>query len=105
MPSTSRGLPLLWWMRTASSDFCMWALARPTAHRWTRSWRRWKKQSKDHGGKSMKRSLLIFGLIALFATAAVATDELALPAGTGVKMKLETALSTSTTKVGDGFSG
>jgi hypothetical protein len=52
----------------------------------------------------MRRFLLIL-MITLFTTAALATDELALPAGTGLRMKLETALSTSTTKVGDSFSG
>ena len=53
----------------------------------------------------MKRSLLLLVLITLLAVAAVATDDLALPAGTGVKMKLETPISTSSTKVGDTFSG
>src|SRR4051812_49090501 len=53
----------------------------------------------------MKRNLALFTLLALVATAAVAQEELALPAGTGVKMKLETAISTSTTKVGDTFAG
>ena len=52
----------------------------------------------------MKKSLLILGLLALFATTALA-DELALPSGTGIKIKLETSLSTSTTKAGDAFSG
>src|SRR5512135_1950258 len=52
-----------------------------------------------------KRFLAIFGLVALLACSALATDELALPAGTGIKLKLETALSTATTKPGDAFAG
>ena len=52
-----------------------------------------------------KRSLVVLAILALFATSAVAADELALPAGTGVKMKLETPISTATTKVGDSFAG
>jgi hypothetical protein len=53
----------------------------------------------------MKRSLALPLFIALVAAAAFATDDLAVPAGTGIKMKLETAISTSTTKVGDAFAG
>jgi hypothetical protein len=52
----------------------------------------------------MRRTLAILGLVAALALGAFA-DELALPAGTGVKMKLETAISTSKTKAGDLFSG
>ena len=53
----------------------------------------------------MKRSLALPLFIALLAVTAFATDDLAVPAGTGIKMKLETAISTSTTKVGDAFAG
>ena len=52
----------------------------------------------------MKRTLVVLLLLSL-ATAALAADDLAVPAGTGIKMKLETAISTSTTKVGDAFAG
>ncbi|MDP9269290.1 MAG: hypothetical protein M3P27_13340 [Acidobacteriota bacterium] len=53
----------------------------------------------------MKRSLALLLFIALLAVTAFAADDLAVPAGTGIKMKLETAISTSTTKVGDAFAG
>lgn len=52
----------------------------------------------------MKKSLLLVAVLALAAGLAAA-EELALPSGTGVKMKLETAISTSTTKAGDTFAG
>lgn len=51
-----------------------------------------------------KRNAVILGVLVLVASSALAAD-LALPAGTGVKMKLETPLSTATTKAGDTFSG
>ena len=51
-----------------------------------------------------KRNVVILGVLVLLASFALAED-LALPAGTGVKMKLETPLSTATTKAGDAFSG
>jgi hypothetical protein len=53
----------------------------------------------------MKRFALTLGLVALLALSAVAQEPLALPAGTGVKMKLETAISTAKSKAGDNFSG
>jgi len=53
----------------------------------------------------LKRHLAVLLLIASFATAAFAADDLAVPTGTAIKMKLETAISTSTTKVGDAFAG
>jgi hypothetical protein len=51
-----------------------------------------------------KRNVVILAMLVLTASLALA-DDLALPAGTGVKMKLETPLSTATTKTGDAFSG
>lgn len=53
----------------------------------------------------MKRNFALLALLALVTMTVLAQEELALPAGTGVKMKLETAISTSTTKVGDSFAG
>jgi hypothetical protein len=53
----------------------------------------------------MKRTLALCALLTVMTFSAVAQEELALPTGTGVKMKLETAISTSTTKVGDPFAG
>jgi hypothetical protein len=53
----------------------------------------------------MKRSFRLLLFVVLVAAIAFATDDLAVPAGTGIKMKLETAISTSTTKVGDAFAG
>jgi len=53
----------------------------------------------------MKRSYAgVLGVLML-ATAALAQQGLSLPAGTGMKMKLETPLSTRTSKVGDTFYG
>jgi hypothetical protein len=52
----------------------------------------------------MKKAVWILAVVALLAGVTIAED-LALPAGTGVKMKLETPLSTATTKQGDAFSG
>jgi hypothetical protein len=51
-----------------------------------------------------KHNAVILGVLVLVASFALAQD-LALPAGTGVKMKLETPLSTASTKAGDPFSG
>lgn len=51
-----------------------------------------------------KRYAVTLGLVALLAISAGA-QELSLPAGTGVKMKLETAISTSKSKPGDTFAG
>lgn len=53
----------------------------------------------------MKRSLAAMMVIAWLATAAMAQESLSLPAGTGVRMKLETPISTHTSKAGDVFSG
>jgi len=53
----------------------------------------------------MKRSLSLLLFVTLIAATAFAADELAVPTGTGIKMKLETPISTSTTKVGDAFAG
>ena len=44
-------------------------------------------------------------LVALLLGTMLAAQTLSLPAGTGVKMKLETPISTRTTKVGDSFAG
>ena len=44
-------------------------------------------------------------LVALLLGATLAAQTLSLPAGTGVKMKLETPISTTRTKVGDSFAG
>jgi hypothetical protein len=44
-------------------------------------------------------------LVALLLGTTLAAQTLSLPAGTGVKMKLETPISTRTTKVGDSFAG
>lgn len=52
-----------------------------------------------------KKLAITLGLVALLAVSAAAQEQLALPAGTGVKMKLETAISTSKSKAGDTFSG
>lgn len=62
------------------------------------------------------RRCMVLVLAALLATAAfaqeaepettaAAPEELSLPAGTGVKMKLETPISSATSKAGDTFSG
>jgi hypothetical protein len=53
----------------------------------------------------MKRIFALCALLTLMTLSAVAQEALALPTGTGVKMKLETAISTSTTKAGDAFAG
>jgi len=49
----------------------------------------------------------LLGLISVFVlgTAAVAQNSISLPAGTSVKVRLENALSTSSSKSGDTFSG
>ncbi len=51
----------------------------------------------------MKRAVGVVMVAMLLAGVAVA--QLSLPAGTGVKMKLETPISTTRTKVGDSFAG
>jgi hypothetical protein len=51
-----------------------------------------------------KRFAVTLGLVALLAISAFG-QELALPAGTGVKMKLETTITTSASKPGDNFAG
>ncbi|MGH9581029.1 MAG: hypothetical protein ACRD2R_08550 [Terriglobales bacterium] len=56
----------------------------------------------------MKRLFPIAVCFCLAATLAVAqstNDSLSLPAGTGVRMKLETSISTATSKPGDAFAG
>ena len=52
----------------------------------------------------MKKTFLALATI-LFATAAWAQTNLALPAGTALKVKLDRALTTFSNKVGDPFSG
>src|SRR5215470_3832539 len=56
-----------------------------------------------HGGK-MKRGAVLLSLV-LFAAVALAQTNLALPAGTSVKIKLENTLTTFSNKSGDPFSG
>jgi len=51
------------------------------------------------------RKLLVLAFAMLFALTAVAQTNLALPAGTAVKMKLQTTLATFTTKAGYPFAG
>jgi len=51
----------------------------------------------------MKRSLGSIALVGLLAAVAVAQQATSLPEGTGIRMKLETALSTHRSKVGDVF--
>ena len=53
----------------------------------------------------MKRFLAAGVVLALLAGMALAQDSLSLPAGTAVKMKLETPISTKTSKIGDTFAG
>lgn len=53
----------------------------------------------------MKKLFAAGLVVALFAGLALAQDSLSLPAGTSVKMKLETPISTKTSKVGDTFAG
>jgi hypothetical protein len=52
----------------------------------------------------MRSSLVTLAVLFLAATA-IAQTATSLPAGTGVKMKLETTLSTMTSKAGDNFAG
>jgi hypothetical protein len=52
----------------------------------------------------MKKSVVLASIFALAVTAS-AQSNLSLPAGTAVKMKLETTLATFTSKQGDEFSG
>jgi hypothetical protein len=53
----------------------------------------------------MKRLFAATVVFALFAGLALAQEPLSLPAGTSVKMKLETPISTKTNQVGDTFAG
>lgn len=52
----------------------------------------------------MRKAVAVSILVALLAGTAVCAD-LSLPAGTALRMKLETPISTRTSKVGDAFSG
>ncbi len=52
----------------------------------------------------MKRAVGVM-VLAMLLAGMMAAQTLSLPAGTGVKMKLETPISTRTTKVGDSFAG
>jgi len=56
----------------------------------------------DSGGKMKKLVLLS---VVLLAASAVAQNDISLPAGTTVKVKLENALTTFSSKSGDPFSG
>jgi hypothetical protein len=60
-------------------------------------------RERDSGGQ-MKKFVVLLCVI-LLAAAAVAQTNMALPAGTALKVKLETALSTFSSKQGDPFSG
>ena len=53
----------------------------------------------------MKRSLGMIAVVMLLAAVAVAQQGTSLPAGTGMRLKLETPLSTHRSKVGDVFTG
>jgi len=53
----------------------------------------------------MKRAIGVTLALLLLAAAALAQQEASLPAGTGLRMKLETPLSTHKSKVGDVFTG
>lgn len=53
----------------------------------------------------MKKAVLLALCLAVLAGLAMAADHNSLPVGTTVKMKLETPISTSTTKPGDSFAG
>ncbi len=53
----------------------------------------------------MKRTVSVFLAMLLLAALAVAEQGTSLPAGTGFRMRLETALSTHTSKEGDIFRG
>jgi hypothetical protein len=53
----------------------------------------------------MKKRFALMLCLALVALAAVAEDNLPLPVGTAVKMKLETGISTRANKAGEVFSG
>ncbi len=52
----------------------------------------------------MKKAVVVM-LLTMLLAGMMAAQTLSLPAGTGVKMKLETPISTRTTKVGDNFAG
>lgn len=51
------------------------------------------------------KKFVVLGCVFILAVAAVAQTNLSLPAGTSLKIKLENALSTSSSKSGDPFSG
>lgn len=53
----------------------------------------------------MKRTVSIMVVLLLLAALAVAEQATSLPAGTGLRMRLETPLSTHTSRVGDVFRG
>jgi len=53
----------------------------------------------------MTKRLLLLACALLLVTACVAQQAVSLPAGTAVRMKLETPISTTTSKAGDTFSG
>ncbi|MFZ3211247.1 MAG: hypothetical protein WA188_06995, partial [Terriglobales bacterium] len=53
----------------------------------------------------MKRVMGVTLAMLLLAAAAMAQQDVSLPAGTGLRMKLETPLSTHKSKVGDVFTG
>jgi hypothetical protein len=61
-----------------------------------------EKFAHDSGGE-MKKFVLLS--VVLLAVAAVAQNNISLPAGTTVKVKLENALTTFSSKSGDPFSG
>jgi len=58
----------------------------------------------ETSGGGMKRIFVMLGIL-LLAAAAGAQTNMALPAGTSFKVKLENTLSTFTSKEGDAFSG
>jgi len=61
-----------------------------------------QKLTTDSGGE-VKKLVLLF--VVLLAVSATAQTNISLPAGTAVKVKLETALTTFSSKTGDPFSG
>src|SRR6266436_3711598 len=63
-----------------------------------------KTQALRNSGGSMKKIVALLG-VTLLAVAASAQTNLALPAGTAFKVKLENTLSTFSSKEGDPFSG
>jgi hypothetical protein len=61
-------------------------------------------QSQE-SGETMKKLIVMITAIAALTLTASAQNALSLPSGTGVKIKLETTISTVTNKAGDSFSG